>query len=162
MSLRLWQSRCAICSFSSDIWQLTFRCSPFYLDAAAHCYLFQLGWAKRCIGWVLQAKTDLQNIMRVPQCLVPLQKKKEKYFYSSCQGIEALPWAVVWIYADHSVIRIPKVSPFHCSSFTPFKLNEGAVPLSLIGWPLQTTATCLSSEKTVRGRKELRHNWDAV
>lgn len=27
--------------------------------------LFRLSWAKRCIGWALQAKMDLQNIMRV-------------------------------------------------------------------------------------------------
>lgn len=43
-------------------WQLTFK----RLAAVAHCYISQLGWVKRCIGWVLQAKTDLQkNIIRV-------------------------------------------------------------------------------------------------
>lgn len=57
--------------------------APFYLDAAAHCYLFQLGWAKKkgCIGWVLQAKTGAskhnEGLAGAPPCLVPLKKMRK-------------------------------------------------------------------------------------
>ena len=80
------QSCRAICSCSSDIWQLTFKrgsflpgCSCSLLSVSAR--LSKKKKKKGCIGWVLQAKTGAskhnEGLAGAPPCLVPLQKMRK-------------------------------------------------------------------------------------
>lgn len=111
-------------------WRLTFRRGLFFPGFGA-CSLLSVSATfsgkKRCRGWTLQAKTDLQNIMRVlPGCLCarsPRRKRRNMFlFLLSGHRDSHLRLMCCCFNTCRSVIRIPEVSffLFYRFSFSPW------------------------------------------